>query len=138
MIVQEEPDLTYRVLKAIADCNGHNDVWWAVDDSIHFYVDAGTAFDCHAGDLTAPDMVPIDEHTIDTLEDCVRRVRRLAEDPTNRSYATLLFACRVLQLRPHSTAYPASFRALWPWLDACGRERQLTFTDATRESDRKS
>lgn len=129
IITKPEQDLTYRVLRTVADADAHEGVCWFVEtnNTIVFYVDAST-------DFGRPLLVRIHEDNIHVLEDALARVRQLTQNSDQWRFALLLFACRSICERPPAAAYPQDLKALWPWLDICGPARRLTCNDEPLEA----
>lgn len=129
ILTKPDKDLTYRVLKTVADADAHEGVCWFVekDNKIVFYVDVST-------DFGRPLLVRVHEDNVFLLEDALLRVRRLTHNSDQWRYTLLLFACRAVCERPPAAAYPQDFQSLWPWLDICGETRRLICNDEPLEA----
>lgn len=130
MIIEREPDLTYRILKAAHDARAQDDLFWRCDvegQPITFWVHCGAV---HTQTPRSTDLHQVTADNVSVLEDAVGRVRLLAPDqPALWRYAYMLFACRVTSARPTAAAYPQDFPQLWPWLDIAGPARRLQTSD---------
>lgn len=122
--------LTARVLRAVAEADAHDTVWWRVDGKyapITWFVNCPDLFAWGTADLE-----PITAETIEAFEMAYADVRVVTGgDPT---YGSDLYACRQRHQRPQGAAYPTD-RRLWPLFDACGPERELGVTNPKPPGD---
>jgi len=116
----DEPDLTLRILTAVARIGQHDTIWWRVDGGyapITFFAMCNDLFEWGTADLE-----PITAANVEQFERAIEDV--MAASDGDGTYAAALYACRMRQQRPQGAAYPTDTR-LWPLFDACGPEREL-------------
>lgn len=111
-------EFVLRVLRAFADADATDDLWWRTDAEyapVTFLVNCNDLF-CWG----SADAEEVTSENVSVFEQAVADVRAVTGD---EAYACELFAARVRRERPQGAAYPKN-RALWPLFDQCGSERQ--------------
>ncbi len=102
------------VLWEVARADVHDCLWWSAAPGrlVFLFVNCTGLFNTAAGDLEAI--------TADRL-DAFRKAFADAAEVTggDRTWAPLLYVCRMREARPLQSAYPSDDR-LWPLVDACG------------------
>lgn len=119
-LVVKDQAFTMRVLRAFADIDLREELWWRFDDNtLTFAVICNDVFAWAVADAEAitPDNVAV-------LEQAIADIRAISDAVPDLFHAGSLFAARVRKQRPQGAAYPPN-RALWPLFDACGPEREI-------------
>ena len=127
-------DFCTRIMRATADgiCP---DLYWNIsdeDDALYFEVCTSDVFHWAAGG----EGVEVTPENLSILEECCEIARQEKAKGNYRFRAGILFAARVMGMRPQGCVYDVFAPECWHLLDTCGPERPIDEHNPYRPGER--